>query len=137
MRAGRLLRAGLRTDAVEAVIRARGSDHGEIEHYDHLIRATGLDTDVARTTHPLMTHLREAGLVTADALGLGIAVGARYEVLDAHGRAVPGLHCLGPLLRARLWEITAGAGTASSGAGAGGISARRRHARCKSMAGYG
>lgn len=107
VRAGRLLRAGLRADAVEAVIHARGSDHGEVEHYDHLIRATGLDTDVARTTHPLMTHLREAGLVAADALGLGIDVSARYEVLDAHGRAVPRLHCLGPLLRARLWEITA------------------------------
>ncbi|MBN3585700.1 hypothetical protein JYB64_25240, partial [Algoriphagus aestuarii] len=29
------------------------------------------------------------------------------EVVDARGRVVPGLYCLGPLLRGRYWEITA------------------------------
>ena len=107
VRAGRLLRAGLGQDAVEALIRERGQAHARNERFDVLIRATGFDTDVDRTTHPLMMHLRESGLATGDALGLGLEVSGHYEVLNGYGRAVPGLYCLGPLLRGRLWEITA------------------------------
>ncbi|WP_226469724.1 FAD/NAD(P)-binding protein [Luteimonas panaciterrae] len=109
IRAGRLLRAGLSTDGsgVDTLIRDRGQTRMNSEHYDYLIRATGLDTDISRTTHPLMMHLRESGLVRADAFGLGVETSARYEVMDASGRTVSGLYCLGPLLRSRLWEITA------------------------------
>ncbi|WP_242108445.1 FAD/NAD(P)-binding protein [Luteimonas aquatica] len=109
VRAGRLLRAGLSTDGegVDTLIRDRGQTRMNSERYDYLIRATGLDTDIARTTHPLVLHLRESGLVRADALGLGLETTPRYEVEDAAGRAVSGLYCIGPLLRGRLWEITA------------------------------
>ncbi len=72
-----------------------------------MIRATGLDIDIERTTHPLMIQLREAGLVRADPLGLGVEATADFEAIDAGGCAVRGLYCLGPLLRGRLWEITA------------------------------
>lgn len=107
LRAGRLLRAGLRADAVEVLVRDRGGQRTEVERYDRLIRATGLDTDVTRTTHPLMTHLLNARLVRADAHGLGIDVDDDHGVLDAAGRKVAGLYCLGPLLRGHRWEITA------------------------------
>lgn len=105
--AGRLVRAGRTDRGVSALIRERGSLHLRHEHYDVLLRATGLNTDVARTTHPLLAQLRESGLVAADRLGLGLETGDAMEVRDARGRTVPGLYCLGPLLRAREWEITA------------------------------
>jgi hypothetical protein len=41
-----------------------GHVHAHNERFDMLIRATGFDTDVDRTTHPLMMHLRESGLAT-------------------------------------------------------------------------
>ncbi|ALN78215.1 FAD/NAD(P)-binding protein [Lysobacter antibioticus] len=107
VRAGRLLRARRGDDAVEVLIRERGGSALHSERYDALIRATGLDTDVERTTHPLVAHLRESGLVAADPLGLGLKVSDRFEVLDNKGGAVRGLYAIGPLLRAQLWEITA------------------------------
>jgi uncharacterized NAD(P)/FAD-binding protein YdhS len=51
--------------------------------------------------------LREAGLISADAQGLGVNVTDDLEVLDQHGDRIPGLYCVGPLLRGHLWEITA------------------------------
>lgn len=107
VRAARLLRASRGEDAVEALIRERGNRHVQRERYDVLIRATGLNTDVARTTQPLLAQLRESGLVSGDRHALGLAVTDRFEVLDARGRPVRGLYALGPLLRGKLWEITA------------------------------
>lgn len=107
VRAGRLLRARRGDDAVEALIRERGGRQLHTERFDVLIRATGLDTDVERTTHPLVAHLRESGLVAADPLGLGLRSSQQFEILDHKGVAVRGLYALGPLLRAQLWEITA------------------------------
>lgn len=105
--AGRLVRARRGEGAVEVSLLERGSNTIRNERYDVLVRATGLDTDFARTTHPLMANLRDAGLLSADALGLGVETNDRWEAIDRQGRAVRGLYVLGPLLRARLWEITA------------------------------
>lgn len=107
VRAGRLLRAGLRANTAEVLIRERGEEQVRVEQYDYVVRATGLDTDIVRTTHPLTSHLRESGLLGADAHGLGVVVADDLEVIDAQGLRVPGLYCLGPLLRGQLWEITA------------------------------
>lgn len=107
VRAGRLLRAGLREGGVDVVVRLRSRKQTSVERYDRLVRATGLDTDITRTTHPLVTHLLDAGLVRPDAHGLGIRVDDGLGVIDAGGNTVPGLYCLGPLLRGQLWEITA------------------------------
>ncbi len=107
VRAARLLRAGLRANSAEVLIRERGNERSHVEQYDYVIRATGLDTDILRTTHPLASHLREAGLISADALGLGVNATDDFEVLDQHGDRIPGLYCIGPLLRGQLWEITA------------------------------
>lgn len=107
VRAGRLLRAGSRPDAIEVLIRDRGQEETSVERFDYLVRATGLDADIVRTTHPLMLQLRDAGLVRADPLGLGLETTPGFGVVDSNGQPVPGLHCLGPLLRGQLWEITA------------------------------
>ncbi len=105
--AGRLLRARLGAHEVEALVRPRGATSAWVGHFDVLIRATGLDTDIERTSHPLVATLRDAGLLGADPLGLGVDVDERLQVRDRSGSAVPGLYCLGPLLRGQLWEITA------------------------------
>lgn len=105
--AGRLVRAGRAEDCVSVLIRPRGASDVRHERYDVLLRATGLNTDVARTTHPLLAQLRESGMLRADADELGLDTSDAFEVVDARGRVVPGLYCLGPLLRGRYWEITA------------------------------
>jgi len=105
--AGRLVRAGIAENGVSVLLRERGATHVRHERYDVLLRATGLNTDVARTTHPLLAQLRESGIVAADRHDLGLDTSDALEVVDAQGRPVPGLYCLGPLLRGRFWEITA------------------------------
>ena len=107
IRAARLLRARLIEDGLEAVLRERGREKAFAERYDVLIRATGLDTDVDRTSDPLVSSLREGGLVRPDPLGLGLEVDPTLRVLDTAGAPVKGLYCVGPLLRGALWEITA------------------------------
>ena len=107
VRAARLLRAGLRADSAEVLIRERGQEQIQVEHYDYVIRATGLDTDLLRSTHPLASHLRDSGVISAEVNGLGLNVTDDFEVIDQHGHRVAGLSCLGPLLRGHLWEITA------------------------------
>jgi uncharacterized NAD(P)/FAD-binding protein YdhS len=104
--AGRLLRAGLAGDRVSVVFRRRGSDVADAGMFDGLIRATGLDTDITRTTHPLMQHLVATGTVAPDPLGLGLRVTAASEVIDARERTVAGLYCVGALARGESWEMT-------------------------------
>ena len=107
VRAARLLHARLEHGRIEALVRQRGHAHVARERYDVLIRATGLDTDIQRSTHALVSHLREAGLVHADPHGLGFVANDAFELLDRSGASVPGLYGVGPLLRGRFWEITA------------------------------
>jgi uncharacterized NAD(P)/FAD-binding protein YdhS len=107
VRAARLLRAGLRAQGAEVLLRGRGEEQADVAQYDYVIRATGLDTDIVRTTHPLVSHLVDAGLLVPDPHGLGAEVGDDLQVLDRQGAPVRGLYCLGPLLRGHLWEITA------------------------------
>lgn len=107
LRAARLLRARWTPEGLEAVIRDRGRNNVHSDRYDALVRATGLDTDVARSSDPLIAGMCESGLLRPDPLGLGLEVDERLRVRDAAGQAVPGLYCVGPLLRGTLWEITA------------------------------
>lgn len=104
---GRLLRAGIADNAVSVLIRPRGSPTAEQHMFDGLIRATGLDTDISRTTHPLIQHLVASGTIIPDPLGLGIRTSPAFEVLDADGHPVPGLYCVGALARGHCWELTA------------------------------
>jgi uncharacterized NAD(P)/FAD-binding protein YdhS len=105
--AGRLLRAGVIDDGLFALIRQRGRIETERHAFDVLVRATGLDTDITRTTHPLVQHLVAAGTITPDALGLGMRVSRDSEALDADGQPVTGLYCIGALARGECWEMTA------------------------------
>ena len=54
-----------------------------------------------------MRQLLQDGWLSADPLGLGLQVDAHGPVVGAQGRPTPGLHYVGPLLRARDWEATA------------------------------
>ncbi len=105
--AAHLLHARVSQGQVDALLRTRGDSHSHRRRFGHLVRATGLDTDIGKTTHALVAHLRESGLIAADPFGLGLRARADYTVLDAAGRPVEGLYCLGPLLRGERWEFLA------------------------------
>ena len=89
-----LARTGLRIRFVDRDGRDQVRDVGA------LINCTGPERDVARQPSPLVRALVARGLVTADALGLGVTT-------DLHGAASPGLYVVGPWRIADLWESTA------------------------------
>jgi len=73
---------------------------------DLAIQTVGLDTDVARTAHPLMRQLVTNGHVTPDSFGLGC-----QATPDGHlcrdGTPWPRLFGIGSLLRGARWESVA------------------------------
>jgi uncharacterized NAD(P)/FAD-binding protein YdhS len=74
-----------------------------------VVNATGPNYNIERATDPLMISLRAAGLVSPDALQLGINTARFGACVDAHGRASERLFYVGPLLRADHLDATAAA----------------------------
>ena len=74
---------------------------------DCVVNCTGPSSDMRKARDPLLQQLLARGVLTPDALGLGVNVDADYRLLDAHGLGQPGLRYVGPLLKASLWEATA------------------------------
>lgn len=73
---------------------------------DLVVQTAGLDTDVARTPHPLMRQLATNGHVLPDRLGLGCRAEPDGRLLH-DGGAWPRLFAIGSLLRGTLWESVA------------------------------
>jgi uncharacterized NAD(P)/FAD-binding protein YdhS len=85
---------------------ARGGESQALT-VDLLVNATGPDYSLRRSADPLMNSLRTAGLVSEDALDLGLRTAEYGICVDTEGAASPHLFYLGPMLRADHWEATA------------------------------
>lgn len=105
--AARLESAELKSGRVQARLRARGAKAPTAHVCDVLIRATGLDTDVANTPEPLVRQLHDDGWLSADPLGLGFKCDGGFGLVNRLNRRAEGLYALGPLLRGEYWEMTA------------------------------
>jgi uncharacterized NAD(P)/FAD-binding protein YdhS len=89
--------------------RPRGSNATARLTVDMLVNATGPNYHIERSTDPLMISLRAAGLVSPDALKLGIRTAPFGACVNVHGRASERLFYLGPMLRADHLDATAAA----------------------------
>ena len=114
---GRLTLLAGRVAAVEPVaesleggarvrVRLRGGGEAVVGPVARVINCTGPRSDYDRLETPLFGHLRRAGLIQADELGLGLAT-QRCAVIGADGEPSPWLHAVGGLTRPSLWEVTA------------------------------
>jgi uncharacterized NAD(P)/FAD-binding protein YdhS len=74
---------------------------------DLIVNATGPDYVLKRGAVPLLNSLRAAGLVSEDALNLGLRTARYGACVNAQGHATEHLYYLGPMLRADHWEATA------------------------------
>lgn len=74
---------------------------------DLVVQATGLDTAVTYTSHPLLSQLLKDGLAIADPLHLGLNARPDGCLINAGDEVQPGLYAIGALLRGVLWECTA------------------------------
>lgn len=89
--------------------RPRGSGAMAQLTVDMLVNATGPNYNLERSTDPLINSLRAAGLVSPDALQLGIRTARFGACISAHGRESEQLFYLGPMLRADHLDATAAA----------------------------
>jgi uncharacterized NAD(P)/FAD-binding protein YdhS len=89
-------------------LRVRASHAGSTRdlYADCVIQAAGLDTDVRRTTHPLVRQWLTNAHVQPDPLGLGLRADGDGRLLRDE-RPWPRLFAVGSLLRGTFWESTA------------------------------
>lgn len=72
-----------------------------------IVNCTGPDTDLSRVGEPLISSMRDAGLIRPDPLGLGLESDDHGTIIDASGSARRGLYLVGSLRKGKLWENTA------------------------------
>jgi uncharacterized NAD(P)/FAD-binding protein YdhS len=87
--------------------RPRGSATAQVLTADLVVNATGPDFAIKRGAVPLLSSLRAAGLVSEDALDLGLRTARFGACVGAEGHVTGNLYYLGPMLRADHWEATA------------------------------
>jgi uncharacterized NAD(P)/FAD-binding protein YdhS len=87
--------------------RPRGSGSTATLTVDLVVNATGPDYALKRGADPLLSSLRTAGLVSEDALNLGLRTARHGACVDSQGGQSEYLYYLGPMLRADHWEATA------------------------------
>ncbi len=104
--AGRLLKVERGEGGQVVQLRRRGG--GEVRvAASHVIDCTGILRDPAGAGDPLTARLIAAGRARLDPLGIGIEVAGDGAVVPAEGPASRCLFAVGPVTRARFWEITA------------------------------
>lgn len=114
LQAGRLSQIIRRNDGLlDVTWRPRGAASGELTHrrVAAVVNCTGPSARVghAAETAPgtLLGTLQAEGRLSIDELGLGLRVDEQYRLLDGEGRPQPGLHYVGPMLKAQYWEAVA------------------------------
>jgi uncharacterized NAD(P)/FAD-binding protein YdhS len=93
-------------DRLRAEWHARGGASRALT-VDLVVNATGPDYSLRRSADPLMNSLRASGLVSEDALNLGLRTSEYGACVDSQGASSRRLYYIGPMLRADHWEATA------------------------------
>ncbi|CAG9166583.1 FAD/NAD(P)-binding protein [Cupriavidus pampae] len=88
--------------------RERGGATVHTLEADRVVNCLGFEYDWRRSDDPLSRDVLARGLVLPDPLGFGLqATRDECALLDANGRAQPGLHAVGHPLRGVFWESNA------------------------------
>lgn len=103
-RRGRMQAVRANGDGVQLTLGHAGHTH--TLDADMVIQTVGLNTDVRRTEHRLMSQLVTNAHVLPDPLGLGVQASADGRLLH-DGEPWSRLFAIGSLLRGTLWESTA------------------------------
>jgi uncharacterized NAD(P)/FAD-binding protein YdhS len=94
---------------VNALVRLqpRGAQRQETHRFARVINCTPGQSDIARTSNPLLADMRRKGFLRPDPLGLGADCNGKGALLKKRGEALEGLFAIGPLLLGNLFEATA------------------------------
>lgn len=89
-------------EGISVTYRRRGREAAQQGRFAFAFNCTGPLQSISRTDDPLLRSLLDAGAARPDPLGIGLAVDQRCGVIGAKDA-----WALGPLTRARYWEIVA------------------------------
>jgi uncharacterized NAD(P)/FAD-binding protein YdhS len=92
--AGRIEHAAAVEGRLRVSWRPRGAEATATLMVDLIVNATGPNYAIERSVDPLVNALRAAGVISSDALSLGIRTGPYGACVDAHGRASRHLYYL-------------------------------------------
>src|SRR5262245_56302646 len=105
--AGKLVAARRDGDAIEASVRRRGASEPETLRVARIYDCTGITSDLAVGTNPVVRSLIDRGLARPDPLHIGLDVTDGCAILNANGHASERLYAVGPLTRGAFFEIDA------------------------------
>lgn len=103
--AGKLVGANAEGDGIEATIRRRGQAAAETLHVERVYDCTGLTSDLAAGTNPVVRSLIDRGLARPDPLHIGLDVAENCAIVKADGQPSERLYAIGPLTRGAFFEI--------------------------------
>jgi len=98
--AGRIVSMRDAEGGLEVEISRRGHPSREVQTFAAAFNCTGPLGAIKRTRDPLLQQMLDDGLISADEMGMGLAV-------DDGSRAGDKLWALGPLTKGAYWEIVA------------------------------
>ena len=105
--AGKLLEAKRKGDGFEATIRRRHGPAVETISVARIYDCTGITTNLAAGSNPIVRSLIDRGLARPDPLRIGLDVTPQCAMLGADGQASERLFAIGPLTRGAFFEIEA------------------------------
>ncbi|MBM7063168.1 FAD/NAD(P)-binding protein [Pseudomonas sp. UL073] len=94
-------------EGLRVSIRLRGTQGSEQLQVAQIVNCTSPNSNLQVVDEPLITQLREAGLIQPDRYGLGLHVDEQLAVVNAEGVPSTWLSYVGPMLKADFWEATA------------------------------
>jgi uncharacterized NAD(P)/FAD-binding protein YdhS len=94
---------------VSALVRLqpRATQRQETHRFARVINCTPGQSDIARTSNPLLADMRRKGFLRPDPLRLGADCDEKGALRNRRGEALEGLFAIGPLLLGTLFEATA------------------------------
>jgi uncharacterized NAD(P)/FAD-binding protein YdhS len=105
-RAGRVIAYRRAGEGIDVVLRERGKQIEHVVPAARVINCTGPRSDLEQLAVPIIADLRRRGLISPDALGLGIET-RDCAACGSAGHVSNWLYALGPLTRPGWWEVVA------------------------------
>lgn len=105
--AGRFVGLEEGEDGIDVAFRRRGSSEVQTLRVGRVVDCTGILRDPQADPDGLVCRLIEEGLLRPDPLHIGIEVDDHCAVIGRNGATSTRVFAVGPVTRARYWEITA------------------------------
>ncbi|MGI0495247.1 FAD/NAD(P)-binding protein [Alkalinema pantanalense CENA528] len=94
-------------DGIAVTIRPRSQTKNWILSVKRIVNCTGIQTDYQRSLQPLITSLRQQGLIAPNPMGLGLETADDGAILNSQGQSSRTLYTLGTPRKGNLWETIA------------------------------